>query len=49
MEAMQEVIAFAYGWTPDVLDDLTLDQLELWQARGKERIAFMARSRCSLG
>lgn len=44
---MQEVIAFAYGWTPDVLDDLTLDQLEIWQARAKTRIEFMARSRCA--
>lgn len=44
---MQEVIAFAYGWTPDVLDDLTLDQLEIWQARAKTRIEFMARARCA--
>ncbi|ASE39336.1 MULTISPECIES: GpE family phage tail protein [Brevundimonas] len=45
---MQEVIAFAYGWTPDVLDDLTLDQMEVWQARAKERIDFMGRARCPL-
>lgn len=44
---MQEVIAFAYGWTPDVLDNLTLDQLEIWNARAKPRIEFMARSRCA--
>lgn len=46
---MQEVIAFAYGWTPDVLDDLTMDQLETWEARGRQRIEFMARSRCAFG
>lgn len=45
---MQEVIAFAYGWTPDVLDNLTLDQLETWEARASPRIEFMARSRCAL-
>jgi len=49
LEAMQEVIAFAYGWTPDVLDNLTLDQLETWQPRAKERIDFMSRSRCAFG
>ena len=43
---MQEVIAFAYGWTPPELDDLTLDELEVWEARAKHRIEFMAKSRC---
>ena len=46
---MQEVIAFAYGWTPDVLDDLTVDRLEAWFPRAKARIEFMARSRCAFG
>lgn len=45
---MQEVVAFAYAWPPDVLDDLTSDRLETWADRAKERIAFMARSRCPL-
>ena len=41
LEAMQEVIAFAYCWPPAVLDDLTLDQLEPyfsdWEAKWIER------------
>lgn len=45
---MQEIIAFAYGWTPDVLDDLTLDRMEIWEARAKGRIEFMARAHCPL-
>lgn len=44
---MQEVIAFAYAWTPDVLDDLTSDRLEQWSTRAEERIKFMARNRCA--
>lgn len=44
---MQEVIAFAYGWTPDALDNLTMDRLEVWHARAKFRIEFMARNRCA--
>lgn len=39
----QEAIAAAYGWPPAVLDDLTLDELELWaplaEARLKQRLA----------
>lgn len=49
LEAMQEVIAFAYCWPPAVLDDLTLDQLEAWAPRAKARIEFMGRSRCAFG
>lgn len=48
LEAMQEVIAFAYGWTPPVLDDLDLDQLETWEARARHRIETMTANRCAL-
>ena len=44
---MQEVIAFVYGWTPEQLDDLDLDQLELWEGRARARIEFMTATRCA--
>ena len=40
---MQEVIAFAYSWSPDELDDLTFDRLEIWETRAKHKIEFMAK------
>lgn len=44
---MQEVIAFVYAWPPDVLDDLTLDELEHWEACANRRIEFMTATRCA--
>lgn len=49
LEEAEEVIAFAYAWPPDVLDELTLDQLEIWLARAKGRIELMARKSCPFG
>lgn len=49
LDQAQEAIAFAYHWPPDVLDDLTLDQLELWAGYAKTRIEILAKSRCAFG
>lgn len=44
---MQGIIADAYCWTPDTLDDLTLDRLEFWVGRATERIKLMTSAQCA--
>lgn len=45
---MQEVIAFVYRWPPDALDELTLDQLEMWGETARLRAEQMTAHRCPL-
>jgi hypothetical protein len=49
MEECQALIALAFSWPPDVLDDLTLDRLEEWRARAEVKIKLMKNALCRFG